>query len=181
MRQPAMAVTDVPSLVGRLPTMTQPLRSTTKAVVRPTPPMHFGTSAAVTVAKTLVAPWGETCTIVLPVPCRLELALKLLTSTSFFTRLPIVRGTTAMPYGLMSPLAGTVDPITVCVGKVRRKGGPAAAAVADMRAAALRATTRAVATLELWLSLGMGRISLLLAGLSATGACRPTWPTTLVR
>jgi hypothetical protein len=37
-RHPASSFSDIPSLVGRLPTITQPLRSAHSAVVNPTPP-----------------------------------------------------------------------------------------------------------------------------------------------
>src|ERR1700690_2290012 len=158
MRQPALAVAEVPSVVGKLPTITQPLRSTTRAVVRPTPPVQLGASDAMTVANTLRVPLGATSTIVEPVPWRLELALKLLMSTSLLTRCPIVRGTTAMPYGLMSPLPGTVDPITVCVGSEVRNGGAFAATTEGINAAAARATAAAVAPIARPCRLGMVRM-----------------------
>jgi hypothetical protein len=101
-----MAVAELPSVVARLPTTTQPLFNTTSAVVRPTPPGHIGTSEAITVAKTLIAPLGESWTIVVPVPWKFELALKLLTNTSPFTRWPVVRGTTAMPIGIDVTVTG---------------------------------------------------------------------------
>ena len=53
--------------------------------------------------------------MVVPVPCRLLAALKLLISTLPATRSPIVRGTTTIPYGLTSPLAGTVLATVVMV------------------------------------------------------------------
>ena len=37
-RHPACAVSGMPSVVGKLPTITHPLRKTTRAVVKPTPP-----------------------------------------------------------------------------------------------------------------------------------------------
>ena len=54
--------------------------------------------------------------MVVPVPCTLDLVLKLLTRVSPLTRWPVVCGTTVIPYGLTSPLAGTVLAIrrTVC-------------------------------------------------------------------
>ena len=54
-------------------------------------------------------PPGEICTIVLPVPCRLDLALKLLIRTFPACRRPSLCRTTKMPYGLTSPLNGTVE------------------------------------------------------------------------
>ena len=54
-------------------------------------------------------PEGLSWTIVVPVPWRLALSLKLLTRMSPLTRRPIERGTTATPYGLMSPLPGMVE------------------------------------------------------------------------
>src|SRR5580700_4151023 len=70
--------------VGSEPTITQPLRSTTRAVVRPTPP---GQELSLIPANSDILPCGLTCTMVVPVLC----------------------GTTATPYGLISPLAGTVE------------------------------------------------------------------------
>ncbi len=85
-RQPALAVAEDPSVVGRLPTITQPLRSTDKAVVRPMPPGHgLGKFAALIWAKTLNVPLGAMSTIVVPVPCRFWLLLKLLTKTWLLT------------------------------------------------------------------------------------------------
>jgi hypothetical protein len=45
-RHPAWAVAEVPSLVGKLPTMTHPVRNTANAVVSPTPPGQAPGSAA---------------------------------------------------------------------------------------------------------------------------------------
>src|SRR5215469_11439951 len=75
-RQPAPE--KAPLTVGSEPTITQPLGSATRAVVRPTPPGHDG---SLTLANRLALPPGETCTMVVPVPCALVLSLKLLTST----------------------------------------------------------------------------------------------------
>ena len=97
-RHPALAVALVPSMVGRLPTTTQPPRRIPSAVVRPTPPGHGpGSEDAPICANTVCCPPGETCTIVVPVPCRFCELLKLLTRTSPLTRLPMLRGTTATP------------------------------------------------------------------------------------
>src|ERR1019366_518669 len=97
-RQPAFAVAEVPSLVGRLPTMTQPLRSATRAVVRPTPPgQRPATSPFVIVAKVDTAPPGATSTIVVAVPWALAALLKLLTRVLPRWRSPIERGTIATP------------------------------------------------------------------------------------
>src|ERR1700692_52424 len=88
-RQPACAVAEVPSVVGRLPTITQPLFSATSAVVSPRPPGQGpGSESGLREANGVTIPDGETSTIVVPVPCALVLLLKLLTSTSPFTRLP---------------------------------------------------------------------------------------------
>src|SRR5579863_9113359 len=65
--------------VGSEPTITQPLGSATRAVVRPTPPRHAG---SLIWANRLALPPGETWTIVVPVPWALALSLKLLTRTS---------------------------------------------------------------------------------------------------
>src|SRR5215469_5192704 len=82
-KHPASAVAEVPSLVGKLPTITHPRRSTTRAVVRPTPPGHApGRFLALMWAKRLKEPLGEIWTMVVPVPCELALLLKLLTRTS---------------------------------------------------------------------------------------------------
>ncbi len=64
-------------------------------------------------ANTDRPPSGVICTIVVPVPWKFDEALKLLTSTSPATRRPRFSFTTAMPYGLTSPLCGTVDPSVV--------------------------------------------------------------------
>ena len=96
-------VADVPSVVGRLPTMTQPERSATSAVVSPT-----GANLAGMVANSFWWPPGEISTIVVPVPCWFALLLKLLTRTSPAASLPWDFGTMATPYGLTSPLAGIV-------------------------------------------------------------------------
>ena len=112
-RHPARAVADKPSVVGRLPTTTQPRRSTPSAVVSPTPPgQRPGRFIASIRANTVRAPPGLIWTMVVPVPCRFDLALKLDTSTSPAISRPVVRRTTATPYGLTSPLAGTVDATT---------------------------------------------------------------------
>src|SRR5580698_1407797 len=79
-RHPAWTVADVPSEVGRLPTITQPVCKTASAVVSPTPPGQGpGSEPELSWAKTLSVPLGDTSTIVVPVPCKFELALKLLT------------------------------------------------------------------------------------------------------
>jgi hypothetical protein len=107
-RQPGPEM--APFCVGSEPTITQPLRSTTRAVVRPTPPGHL---LSLMPANSETLPRGLTCTIVVPVPCTLALLLKLLTSTSPRYRRPVLCGTTATPYGLTSPLAGTVEAMTL--------------------------------------------------------------------
>src|SRR5262252_10794311 len=89
-RHPACAVAAVPSVVGRLPTSTQPPGRMPRAVVRPTPPGHGpGSEEASICANTVCWPPGEICTIVVPVPCRLFELLKLLTRTSPLTRLQL--------------------------------------------------------------------------------------------
>src|SRR5205807_8267243 len=88
-RQPADEVAAEPSLVGRLPTTTQPPRRISSAVVRPTPPGHLpGSLAALIWAKTPSLPFGETWTIVVPVPWRFFELLKLLIRTSPLTSAP---------------------------------------------------------------------------------------------
>ncbi len=62
-RHPAWAVAAVPSVVGKLPTMTQPLRNTTRAVVKSTPPGYGpGSEAGLIWAKRVVDPFGATST-----------------------------------------------------------------------------------------------------------------------
>src|ERR1700692_3059238 len=79
-RQPALAVFDMPFAVGSEPTITQPLFRTASAVVRPTPPGQLPWRLlGASVANTLARPFGEICMIVVPVPCRFFLLLKLLT------------------------------------------------------------------------------------------------------
>src|SRR5579872_6886538 len=60
-------------------------------------------------------PSGEICTIVVPVPCRFAALLKLLTRMFPLVSEPAVAGMTATPYGLTSPLAGTVEATTLIV------------------------------------------------------------------
>src|SRR4029077_14919 len=80
-RHPAFAVAAVPSVVGKLPTITHPLRSTTRAVVKPTPPGHRpGRFLASISANKFLFPSGEIWTMVVPVPWRLAALLKLLPS-----------------------------------------------------------------------------------------------------
>src|SRR5260370_16866187 len=111
MRQPALAVAAMPFVVGRLPTTTQPPCRISSAVLRPTPPgQEPGSLDATIFANTLTLPRGETWTIVVPVPCRFLLLLKLLIRTLPWTSLPWLRVATATPSGLMSPLPVTVQP-----------------------------------------------------------------------
>src|SRR5579863_9906132 len=116
MRHPGCAVADVPSLVGRLPTITQPCSSTTSAVVSPTPPGQGpGSVGALRVANRLTWPSGASSTMVVPVPCRFVESLKLLIRMWPARRLPTVRLTCAMPYGLTSPFPGTVEAMVLIV------------------------------------------------------------------
>src|SRR5271170_676245 len=96
--------------VGRLPTTTQPPGRMPSAVVSPMPPGQAWPAGSVAMlANTLVLPAGETWTTVFPVPCTLALSLKLLTRMSPAVSRPPEAGTTAIPYGFTSPLAGTVE------------------------------------------------------------------------
>src|SRR5580700_9401614 len=80
------------------------------AVVSPMPPGQvWPAGSAATLANTLALPAGETCTMVVPVPCTLALSLKLVTRTSPAVSRPAEAGTTATPYGFTSPLPGTVE------------------------------------------------------------------------
>jgi len=76
--------------------MTQPLRSTVSAVVRPTPPGQPDRLGLIW-ANSDTWPCGVTWTIVVPVPCTFALSLKLLTRTLPCPRSPVPRGTTATP------------------------------------------------------------------------------------
>src|SRR5262249_6591459 len=97
-RQPALAVAAMPSVVGRLPTTTQPPWRISSAVVRPTPPgQEPGSLDATIFANWLTLPRGETWTIVVPVPCRFLRLLKLLIRTLPLTSLPWLRPTIATP------------------------------------------------------------------------------------
>src|SRR5215471_13238815 len=147
-RQPADEVAAEPSLVGRLPTTTQPPGRISSAVVRPTPPGQLpGSLAATILANTLSVPDGETWTIVVPVPCWFIELLKLLISTLPLTSEPWLMPTSAVPYGLISPLAGTVEPIVVFVWNlpINDPGVPACAAGATASTAVAAAPAKAVA------------------------------------
>src|SRR5579884_2596097 len=109
-RLPASTVAEVPSVVGMFPTTTIPDLRATRAVVRPRRPREGGPWK-----KSEVLPEGDTETIVRPVPCLPEEALKLLTRMSPGRVLPPdgnPAGTIATPYGLPSPLPGTVPALT---------------------------------------------------------------------
>jgi hypothetical protein len=96
--------------------MTHPLRNTTRAVVKPTPPGQGpGKVAGSICANWLNVPLGAISTKVVPVPCKLELLLKLLMRIFPLVRLPAVRGIRKIPYGLTSPLAGMVEEIVLMV------------------------------------------------------------------
>src|SRR5215831_10250488 len=105
-------VTFVPFVVGRLPTSTKPLFRTASAVVRP----RFCPWKKVTGLLSVTS-----FTMVVPVPCLFDGWLKLDTRTSPGCSLlddgtPL--GTKAMPYGLTSPVAGTVDAIVDVGGRI---------------------------------------------------------------
>src|SRR5258708_29847818 len=103
-RHPACIVADVPFLLGRLPTTTQPLLSATSAVVSPTPPGHDpGSRLASISANWVTDPPGDISTMVVPAPCRLRGLLKLLTRTSPAPSRPTLAGTPARPAGLKAP------------------------------------------------------------------------------
>ena len=151
MRQPALAVAADPFLAGRLPTMTQPGRSATSPVVSPTPPGHRpATWEALMCANRVRWPPGEISTIVVPVPCRLALLLKLLTSTSPRCSRPRLCRTTATPYGFTSPLCGTVEAMFVSLWKCAMNGelgvgvAPAAGPIASPAALTVAAVAATV-------------------------------------
>src|SRR5579859_3774045 len=63
--------------------------------------------------------------MVVPVPCKLAELLKLLISTLFATSVPVVTGTTVIPYGFMSPLVGTVEAtVLTWLNMLRNEGSP---------------------------------------------------------
>src|SRR5260221_120532 len=109
---PAEALPQVPSGDGKLPTSTNPLRRTFNAVESPSgavPPKNWKTGAG-----------GGTSTIVVPVPWRFALLLKLKTKIPPGLIAPPVGkpgGTKATPYGFTSPLAGTVETARTCAGR----------------------------------------------------------------
>src|ERR1700733_2627241 len=86
----------LPPLVGSEPTITQPLCSAVRAVVRPTPPGQLGRFLLI-VANTRAFPDGVTSMIVVPVPWTLPLSLKLLTRMLPWDRSPVLLGMTATP------------------------------------------------------------------------------------
>jgi hypothetical protein len=97
-RQSALAVAACPLVDGVDPTMTQPARNATSAVSSPIPPGQGpGSIAGVMCARSVRCPPGEICTMVLPVPCRLALLLKLLTRTLPTCSRPVLRVITAVP------------------------------------------------------------------------------------
>src|SRR5580704_3294686 len=149
-RQPAFAVAAIPFIDGVLPTTTHPPRSTSSAVVSPTPPGHRPVSSErVMRANRVCLPPGETCTIVVPVPCRLALLLKLLTRMSPRRSLPRFSRTTTIPYGLTSPLPGTVEAMVLSLLNWLMNGDDDEAdAAADIASPALtvRAAVAAVAS-----------------------------------
>src|ERR1700733_3510967 len=131
-RHPARAVSDIPSVVGRLPTITNPLRGTARAVVSPTPPGQCTILGLIwaKVGATPLSPPGGICTIVVPVPCALVELLKLLISRSPRTSEPTLSGTVTMPYGFTSPLPGTVLAIGAGLGENGAMNGAACAPAA---------------------------------------------------
>ena len=136
-----------PSLVGRLPATTQPPRRIVSAVVRPTPSGHLpGSVAALIWAKALSLPFGETWTIVVPVPWKFFELLKLLIRMLPLTSDPWFLRTSTVPYGLTSPLAGAVEPIVVSFLILPMKDSPvpACAAGATANGATAAAPAKAV-------------------------------------
>ena len=98
--------TVVCGLFGTLPTSTNPLFKTASPVSRP--------RLAPWVEKRVCVPFGAILTMVVPVPCRLVLLLKLATRMSpGVSRPPDGNpiGTNATPYGFTSPFAGTVETV----------------------------------------------------------------------
>src|SRR5664279_3298061 len=113
-KAPWPMVVYVPSVVGTLPTKTNPPRKTPRAVLSPGKALTKKVVAAPGVAGGLP---GVNRTIVVPVPCRLALLLKLATKTSPGDIVPPAgnpSGTKATPYGLTSPLSGMVEELISC-------------------------------------------------------------------
>ena len=105
--------------------------------MRPTPPGQLpGRVPASILANTDSLPAGLTCTIVVPVPWLLFLSLKLLMSRSPARSFPALAGTTTIPYGLMSPFAGTVAATVETLVSGVRKATAVVAGVVDEDAAA---------------------------------------------
>jgi hypothetical protein len=106
---PCPMVAAVPSVVGTLPTSTNPPLSTPSAVLKPCSPLVKNVAA---VPGGAITPVGLNWLMVVPVPWMLALLLKLAISTSPDAMSPPVgkpSGTNATPYGLTSPFDGTVD------------------------------------------------------------------------
>src|ERR1700733_14996070 len=112
-------VATVPSVVGTLPTMTKPPLRPTGAVLNPGRLLVKNVTA---LPGGAIVPVGLNCPIVAPVPCTpvtgtVSVLLKLLTSTSPAAMIPPpgkCSGTNATPYGLTSPLPGTVEELINC-------------------------------------------------------------------
>src|SRR5215469_5550713 len=104
-REVCPIVLQLPSVVGKLPTNTNPAFKTPNAVVSPSggvPPKNNDAGL----------PLCLICTIVVPVPCRPELLLKFETRTSPARSGPPggkPTGTNATPYGFPSPLPESVE------------------------------------------------------------------------
>jgi len=93
--------------------MTHPRLRTASAPVSPTPPgQEPGSAVGSIVTKVLTWPPGVTWTIVVPVPCRFALLLKLLISAFPCPRPPTLSGMSTKPYGFTSPLLGTAEATT---------------------------------------------------------------------
>ena len=93
-RQPGPLVAVVPSVLGVLPTITQPLLSIVMAVVRPMPPGHCGRFCGSLAKSDVDRVEGLKSMIVPPAPCRFDVLLKLSTRTSPFWILPELTGAT---------------------------------------------------------------------------------------
>src|SRR5258706_16365816 len=88
-RHPACAVADVPSAVGRLPTITQPVCNTASAVVSPTPPGQGpGTEFKFIWQNREGTRLGATPPFVFPCPSSFDLHLNLLPGKSLPANFP---------------------------------------------------------------------------------------------
>ena len=112
-RQPGPLVPVVPSWLGVLPTMIQPVFSMVNAVDSPMPPGQDARWRGMVASVVSLRVLGLKSTIVVPRPCRLAALLKFVIRTSFFCTLPADTGATITAYGFWSPFGAMVEVTTV--------------------------------------------------------------------